>query len=164
MRNILFLLLLPLSAFAQKIEFQKDGFICKGSLRYPTYTLSINNSSASDPAMVFVIPIKDFNKLKLQIPKIYHFKKQEYNEYYVLGVDNNRSQTKVATELLTTFLTQIDSSRVARKLSTFLRKYNWDNASSKITYKCSFKNLSDADNVYFLKSFKDICKYMNCPF
>lgn len=124
--------------------------------------IKIGNSSASDPAKVFVTTVDNVKTLKQLIPKYYFARKQEYNEYYVLGVPD-LSQTKVVEKALTAFLNQIDSSRMARKRSTFLRVYNWDNVKNEINYEQTFKKLSKVDNVYYLKKVQDICHFMICP-
>ena len=162
MKTLLLLLLLPLSLLAQKIILEKNSTLYLGSLKYPTYMLRIDNNSASDPAKVFVTTVKNLKTLERLIPKYYFARKQEYNEYYILGVPN-LYQTKVVEKALTTYLTQIDNSRMGRKRSTFLRVYTLDNSKNEIIYQGTFKNLSKVDNVYYLKRVQDICRYMICP-
>ena len=147
---------------AQKIELQLNDTISVGLTQYPTYMLKINNYSSSDLAKVFVTNVSDFDTLRHQIPKYYFARKQEYNEYYLLGVADI-SKTQDVELALTIFLRRIDSTRMARNRSTFLRFYTWDNVNMKIVYNSSFKDLSQVDNLYYLKSRKDICKYMACP-
>lgn len=151
----------PLSLLGQTVEFERkdsiqiDGFTC------PTYVLKINNYSASDPAKVFIIPSKSFDSLTSQIPKLYFSKKQEYNEYYVLGVED-MLQVQIVKYALTKFLNQIDRERAERKRSTFLKMYSWDNIHNKVVYLPTTKDISQADNVYYLHSTKDLCRYMAC--
>src|SRR5689334_18551681 len=122
---ILILLILPFSLFGQTIEYEKNDSIGLDNYTFSTYILKINNYSSSDPAKIFVIPAKSFDSLKKQIPKLYFSRKQEYNEYYILGVVD-MSQTETIKLILTEFLNRIDSSRVARNRSTFLRLYTLD--------------------------------------
>ena len=158
----MFLSTFPLFALGQTIESEKNGSIQIGTFTFPTYTLQINNYSASDPAKVFIIPVKSFDSLKRLIPRLYFSKKQEYNEYYVLGVDDI-SHTQIVKPGVREFLKQIDSARVERNRSTFLRLYSWDNINKKVIYQATSKDLSQVDNLYYLNSTKDICKYMGCP-
>ena len=67
MKLLIILITLPFSTLAQKIESVKVDSILVDSLNYSTYSLKISNSSASDPAKVFIISIKNFNKLKEKI-------------------------------------------------------------------------------------------------
>jgi Mlc titration factor MtfA (ptsG expression regulator) len=85
MRLLIILLTFPLSLFGQTIEFEKNASIQIDSFTFPTYILKIDNYSASDPAKVFVVLSKSFDSLKRQISILYFSKKQEYNEYYILG-------------------------------------------------------------------------------
>jgi hypothetical protein len=159
---IIILLLLPLASVGQIIEYEKTGSMQLDTFAFPTYILKIDNHSASDPAKVFIVPSKSFDSLTRQITKLYFAKKQEYNEYYVLGVED-MSQTQTMERAVTKFLNQIDSARAARKRSTFLKLYSWDNINNKIIYQLTMKNLSQVDNLYYLNSAKDICRYMACP-
>ena len=162
MMKAILLFLLPVSLLGQKLEFERNDTLFLGSLKYPTYMLKIDNSSASDPAKVFVTTIKYAKSLRQLIPKYYFARKQEYNEYYILGVPD-LSQTKVVERTLTAYLNQIDISRMARKRSTFLRVYSWDKAKNEINYERTYKNISKVDNVFYLKKVQDICNYMICP-
>jgi hypothetical protein len=164
MRILQFILifLLPLSLLAQKVESEISDTISFNSSKYLTYELKINNYSASDPAKVFIVDSKDFDTIKRIIPKYYFAKKQEYNEYYLLGVPelaNNMDVTQVTIQ----FLNHIDSLRLLRHRSTFRRTYIWDNTNRKIVYQSEYKELSKIDNLFYLKSISDICKYMSCP-
>ena len=163
MKFIILLLTLPLTALTQKIESVKSDTISVNSSNYLTYELKINNYSASDPAKVFVTSIENFDTLKTLIPKYYFAKKQEYNEYYILGVPD-LTQTSDVDQALIEFLNQIDSSRALRGRSTFRQIYTWDNSNHKITYQLKYKELSQIDNLFYLKSLNDICKYMSCPY
>jgi hypothetical protein len=163
MRVLIFLLILPISLFAQRIEFERSDSIHIGNSVFSTYVLKINNYSASDPAMVFVAPLKTFDSLKRQISKFYFSRKQEYNEYYLLGVAD-LIQPAMVNQALTEFLNQVDTLRIKRNRTTFLRQYSWDNVNKKIVYKSTFKDLTQVDNLHYLKSAKDICKYMICPY
>ena len=163
MKFIILLLTLPFSTLAQKIESIKTDTIFANSSQYLTCELKINNSSASDPAKIFVTTIENFDTLKKLIPKYYFARKQEFNEYYILGVPDLK-QTNAVDQVLIEFLNQIDSSRVLRSRSTFRQIYTWDNLNSKINYQAKYKELSQIDNMFYLKSLNDICKYMTCPY
>jgi hypothetical protein len=162
MKVTLLFIFFPISLLAQKFELEKNDTLYLDSFKYPTYMLKIGNSSASDPAKVFVTKIKYVNTLRQLIPKYYFTRKQEYNEYYILGVPE-LSQTKDVEFALTAYLNQIDSSRMVRKRSTFLRVCSWDNVKYEINYEQTFKNLSKVDNVFYIKKVQDICRYMICP-
>lgn len=161
-RLLLLLFAMPISLFGQKIEYEKNDSIHIDSSTFTTYILKINNFSATDPAKIFIIPGKSIDSLKKQIPKLYFSKKQEYNEYYVLGVAD-MSQTEKITRALTEFIIQIDSSRAARNRSTFLRFYGRDQVNNKITPQPTDKDLSQVANLHYLNSTRDLCKYMICP-
>lgn len=163
MKFIILLLILPFSALAQKIESEKIDSIYFNFSNYLTYELKINNHSASDPARVFVVAVTNFDTLKRLVPKYYFERKQEFNEYYILGVPD-LTKTNDVDQALIIFLNQIDSSRVLRSRSTFRQVYTWDNVNSKINYQPEYKELSKIDNLFCLKSPNDICKYMSCPY
>lgn len=163
MKFIILLLTLPYTSLAQKIQSEKTDTIFMNSSEYLTYELKIDNYSASDPAKVFVTSIENFDTLKRLIPKYYFSRKQEYNEYYILGVPNLNHTNEVGQALIE-YLNQIDSSRVLRNRSTFRQIYTWDNAKHKIKYQLKYKDLSQIDNLFYLKSLNDICKYMFCPY
>ena len=163
MKFLILFLTLPLSTLAQKIESIKTDSISVNSLNYLTCELKINNNSASDPAKVFVAAIENFDSLKILIPKYYFARKQEYNEYYILGVPD-LTKKKDVDQALIKFLNQIDSLRTLRSRSTFRQIYTWDNATNKINYQNIYKELSQIDNLFYLKSLTDICRYMTCPY
>jgi hypothetical protein len=73
------------------------------------------------------------------------------------------TQTQIVKRAVTEFLNQIDSGRMERNRSTFLRRYNWDNINNRVVYQPTTKDLSQVDNLYYLKSTTDICRYMACP-
>ena len=162
MKFIILLLTIPFSTFAQKVESVKVDSILVDSLFFSTYSLKISNYSASDPAKVFVTSIKDFDKLKEIIPKYYFARKQEFNEYYILGIPDLNQKTSTDKALII-FLNQIDSSRLLRNRSTFRKVYTWDNINYKINYQEEYKELFQIDNLFYLKSINDLCKYMICP-
>ncbi|MEO8820363.1 MAG: hypothetical protein ABI267_04160 [Ginsengibacter sp.] len=161
MRILILLLVFPHFLFSQKIKFQKSDTIYLGNSVYPTCMLKMSNSSATDPAMIFVIPIKDFGKLQRKIEKFYVTKKQEYDEYYILGVPDI-TKNKLVSQVLTLYLQQIDSARMARNRSTFLRNYSWDKVNYKISYQSTFKDLNSVDNLHYLNSTEEVCKYIRC--
>lgn len=161
MRFILFLVIFPLLTFAQKIESEKIDTISINTSRCLTYALKINNFSASDPAMVFVTTIQNFDTLKQLIPAYYFARKQEYNEYYILGVPD-MTHTTVIDRALILFINQIDSARVSRNRSTFRRIYTFDKNNGNLIYQNEFRELLHLDNVFYVKSVNDICKYMTC--
>ena len=159
--QFILLFLFPFSVFAQKLEREISDTITYNSSKYLTYELKIDNYSASDPAKVFMVDAKDFDTVKKMIPKYYFASKQEYYEYYLIGVPhiaNNKDITQVTIQ----FLDHIDNIRVRRHRSTFRRTYIWDNQNSKIIYQAAFKELSKIDNLFYLISINDICKYMSC--
>ncbi len=162
MKFFIFLLTLPFSTLAQKIESIKTDTIFANSSKYLTCELKISNSSASDPAKIFITTIENFDRLKRLIPKYYFARKQEYNEYYILGVPDLRKKNSV-DQVIIEFLNKIDSSRVLRNRSTFRQIYLWDNINNKINYQANYKELSQIDNMFYLNSINDICKYMTCP-
>ena len=162
MRLLIILLTFPLFLFGQSVEIEKNDSIQVDTFTFPTYVLKIDNYSASDPAKVFIVPSKSFDSLTRQIPKLYFSKKQEYNEYYVLGVED-MSKTQIVKRAVTEFLNQIDSARIARKRSAFLRLYSRDTINNKVVYQPTTKDLSQVDNLYYLNSTKDLCRYMACP-
>ena len=150
MKLLILLLTLPMSLLGQTIEFEKTDSIQIDTLTFSTYVLKINNYSATDPAKVFVVPIGSFDSLKTQIQKVYFSKKQEYNEYYVLGV-SDIFQWEMVKRAVTEFLIQVDNKRAARNRSTFLRPY-----------QSTTNDLHRIVNLHFLNSTKDLCKYMIC--
>ena len=162
MKLIILLLTFPFSTFAQKVISVKVDSILVDSLHFSTYSLKLSNSSATDPAKVFVTSKKDFNKLKEIIPKYYFARKQEFNEYYILGVPDLNQKTSIDKALII-FLNHIDSSRLLRNRYTFRKVYTWDNINYKINYKQEYKELFQIDNLFYLNSIKDLCKYMICP-
>lgn len=161
MKLICLLLLLPFSLPAQTIESERTDSIRIGNSIFPIYSLKINNYSASDPAKVFVIPAASFDSLKKKISKLYFSTKQEYNEYYVLGF-SDVFEVELNEKAVIEFLHQIDSARATRNRSTFLRQYSWDGKNNKITYQSTEKELKNIDNLYYLNSTLDLCKYMVC--
>ncbi len=162
MKFIILLIVLTLSTMGQKIESEKTDTISLNSLNYLTWELKIHNYSASDPAEVFVTAIENFDTLKRLIPKYYFARKQEFNEYYILGVPD-LTKTNDVDQTLIQFLNKIDSLRQLRSRSTFRQVYTWDNVNKKINSEPKFKELSQIDNLFYLKSLNDICKYMLCP-
>jgi len=163
MRLLLILLILPIALFGQTIDYEKNDSIHIETYTFSTYVLKIKDYSASDPAKVFVIPAESFDSLKRQIPKLYSSRKQEYNEYYVLAVPD-LFQTEIVKQAVMQYLNQIDNSRVLRNRSTFLRSYRWDNTNKKMEYNTTKKDLQLVDNLHYLYSTKDLCKYMMCRY
>jgi hypothetical protein len=86
MKLLIFILSLPLTLFSQTNYSEKNDSIHIDNDTFLTYFIKLSDNSASDPAMIFVIPNKSFDSLKKQIPIFYFSKKQEYSEYYVLSV------------------------------------------------------------------------------
>lgn len=159
--SLLHLLLIPLSVFSQKLDFVKNDTLLFNNIKYPTVLIKIGNDSRSNPAMVFVTDIKNFNHIKKRIPEIYFSKKQEYTDYYLIGIKNLESNQD-KNEIVTNFLIKIDNSRIAKGLYVLLKNYDYNQLTGKITYLNTTKSLKEVSNLYYLFSEQDICKYMIC--
>ncbi len=161
MKLLIFLLSLPLSLFGQKYYSEKNDSIHIDTTTFLTYFIKLSDNSTTDAAMIFVVPNKSFDSLKKQIPLLYFSKKQEYDEFYVLSVADI-SKRGIIKRAITEFINQIDSSRFERNRSTFMRLYSLDK-NNRIVYQTTSKDLQQVDNLYYLNSAKELCKYLVCP-
>lgn len=162
MKFLLLLLAFPMISTGQTGIHETSDSLTVNGFRFLTYVLKLSNYSSTDPAMMLVVPERTVDSVKLQIPKVYASRKQEYNEFYLLGVPAP-ADTAIVERALTEFIARIDSARMARKRSTFMKVYAWDNSTQTINYLTRSKDLSTVSNLYFLNSMKDLCKYMICP-
>lgn len=161
MKTFLFLLLCPLAVFSQKEGFVKNDTLLLSNNKCPSTFIRLSSSSWSNYAMVLVTDIKNFNQIKKRIPQIYASRKQEYSDFHLIGIKNLISN-KHKNEIVTLFLNKIDSTRMTEGLSVFLKYYNMDQSTGKITYLKNLKSLKEVSNLYYLFSEQDICKYMLC--
>ena len=162
MKTIVLFLTISLPTLAQNMLREKTDTIFATTGICLTFQLKLCDYSASAPAQIFVTNSNNFKTLKKLIPKYYYARKQEYCEYYILGVPCLK-QNKINDQILIEFLNKIDSSRVLRGVSTFRQLYTWDTLKNKIDYQIAKKKISQIDNLYFLKTVTDVCKYMSCP-
>ena len=144
--------------YCQNQNIGINDTIIVNDVKLPTYFLNVEKHSHSNPALVFIVNNKDFEKVKKMMPKSYFSTYQEYTDFYVLSVKNLNDKDAVKS-----YLDKIDSDRMARGKSTFLRIYELDKKKYKIIYTSSFKTLTDKiDNVYYLKTADELCKYISC--
>lgn len=160
MKKIIIIFFFPISLLAQKVPRETNDTLTVDLVNFPIYSVKIDNSSSSDPAKVFIVNIRDFDSIKCLIPECYYSRKQEYNEYYVLGFQNIPHIDTV--NVVSEFLNKVDNIRTIRNRSTFLRNYSFDNSSGKITYQTTYKELSQVSNLFWLNSVADLRKNMRC--
>ena len=158
MKQLFLFILFPFAAFSQHNNYEKFDSIKVDEKSYSTYFFNMEKNSLLNLAKVFVVKNKDFKKTVKKIPKIYAARKQEFTDFYVIALES--MDNKVIVE----YLNLIDSDRMKRNKSTFLRISNYDIKSHSNIYSSKYRNLVNGiDNVHFLKSSNEICKYMFCP-
>ncbi|WP_293890143.1 hypothetical protein [Flavobacterium sp.] len=158
MKLIIIFLFSTFITYSQNQNFEIKDTIEVNKVKLPTYFFNVEKNSHSNPAMVFIVNSKDFEKIKKLIPKLYFSRKQEYTDFYVLSVKSLNDIGAVKS-----YLNEIDLDRMKRQKSTFLRIYEFDKNHQKITYTSLFKTFTETiDNVYYLKSVEELCKYMVC--